>query len=230
MRTLERFPVLLFDMHGVIMFGHDRFGEGEDFYGTYRAMGGRRLAAAEVTRAIRRCYEGLRADYENPARYDDFPSLREGLARYADTPSDELERLELVFSLHECGLVPDACAELLARLARTHRIGLVTNIWAPKYLWEREFERTGLYDLFSAMVFSSSFRSVKPSPKLFREALRGLGVAPEQVLFVGDSLRCDIEGAKQLGMHTAWVTDQTRAPATVDYLLHDVRDLEQLSA
>jgi len=228
MKLLEKYRVLLFDLHGVIMFGHDRFGAQEDFYRTYHALGGRRLSVDEVRRCITQCYEGMRADYHNPARYDDFPSVREGLTRYGDAPADELDLLEQVFSLHECGLIPTECAELLSRLSRTHRLGLVSNIWAPRYLWEREFERAGISDVFSHVVFSSDGRSVKPSSKLFLEALLGVHAAPEDVLFVGDSVRCDMDGAKSLGMGTAWVSSLSESYSSVDYRLSSVFELESL--
>jgi len=86
MRLLDKFPVLLLDMNGTFMFGEDRFGADEDFHTTYRSVGGRRLSAAEVTRFIRACYYGMSRDYDNPERYDDFPSLTEGLQRYTRPP------------------------------------------------------------------------------------------------------------------------------------------------
>lgn len=36
---IDRFSAVLLDMHGTFMFGHDRFGEGEDFHATYRGVG-----------------------------------------------------------------------------------------------------------------------------------------------------------------------------------------------
>ena len=230
MRLLEKYQVLLLDMHDVIMFGHDRFGEEQDFHGTYHALGGRRLGAVEVRKYIRRCYAGMSADYEDPARFDDFPSLREGLRRYGEAPECEIALLELVFSLHECGLVSTPCASLLGRLARTHRLGLVSDIWAPKYMWQRELERTGLVDLLQHTGFSSDCRSVKPSSTLFRDALRGVRAAPDEVLFVGDSLYRDMEGAKRLGMATAWISDTARAHDAVDYRLTSVLELERALA
>jgi len=38
-RFLDQFPVLLLDMNGTFMFGHDRFGPDEDYYATYRPLG-----------------------------------------------------------------------------------------------------------------------------------------------------------------------------------------------
>jgi FMN phosphatase YigB (HAD superfamily) len=230
MKLLERFPVVLFDLHGVLMFGHDRFSDREDFHAGYRAMGGRALSAGDVRRAIRRCFEGLLADCERPERYDDFLSVSEALRDYGDAPESEVERLTLLFALHECGLIPDACADLLSRLARSHRLGLVTNVWAPKFFWLREFERTGVSDVFRHLAFSSDGRSVKPSATLFREALVAVEAEPEQVLFVGDSLRCDMEGAKRVGMHTAYVSTRFVRHDAIDYTLESVLELEHMTA
>jgi len=45
----------------------------------------------------------------------------------------------------------------------------------------------------------------KPEPHLFRVALQRLGLPPQVVVMVGDSLRADIHGAQQVGLHTIWI-------------------------
>jgi len=230
MKLLDRYRTVLFDMHGVLMFGHDRFGPHEDFDRSYRALGGRGLSESEVRRSILASFEGLRADARRPERYDDFLSVPEALKRYGDAPDDEIDRLTLVFALHEVGLVPDACAALLGRLARTHRLGLVTNVWAPKHFWLRELERVGVSDLFTSMVFSSDWRSIKPSSKLFSTALSALDAAPDEVLFVGDSLQHDVEGAKRAGLRTVWVTSEQTRHGSADHVVASALELEHAAA
>lgn len=230
MRLLDKFPVLLLDMNGTFMFGADRFGAGADFHATYRSVGGSRLSAAEVTHFIRACYDGMNREYDDPERYDDFPSLTEGLQRYACPPERELPLLERVFTLHEVGFVPEWSAALLCRLASTHKLALVTNIWAPKDAWLAEFKRVGIGDVFHHTVFSSDFRCIKPSPRLYHEALRGVGAPAREALFVGDSLRCDLEGAKGVGLATAWITRQPQSHPSVDYVLSSIRAIETLTA
>lgn len=230
MRLLDKVPVLLLDMNGTFMFGEDRFGAGEDFHTTYRAVGGRRLSAAKVTRFIRACYDGMSRDYDDPDRYDDFPSLTEGLQRYAHPPESELPLLERVFTLHELGVVPEWAAAVLCRLARTHKLALVANICAPKPAWVEEFHRAGLSGVFQYTVFSSDFRSIKPSPVLYREALRGVDAQSHEALFVGDSLRYDMEGAKRVGLSTAWITAQPQSHPSVDYVLSSLQEIEVYAA
>jgi FMN phosphatase YigB (HAD superfamily) len=48
---------------------------------------------------------------------------------------------------------------------------------------------------------------VKPRPEPFLAALRLLGAAPEECIFVGDNLHADVGGASALGMRTVHVTE-----------------------
>lgn len=45
----------------------------------------------------------------------------------------------------------------------------------------------------------------KPDPAIYDHALELLGIAPERVLVVGDSLRTDIAGATGIGLASCWV-------------------------
>jgi putative hydrolase of the HAD superfamily len=229
-RLLDKFQTLLFDMSGTFMFGVDRFGEDEDFYRTYCSIGGSHLDHVEVTRFIRACFDGMVKDYNNPACYDDFPSLTEGFQRYAGAPMEELPALKRVFATHEFGTVPERCASLLKRLACTHRLGLVSNIWSPKQVCLAEFNRAGIEGVFRHLVFSSDFRSIKPAPFLFEEALRGIQAKAEETLFIGDSLQRDMEGAKRVGLATAWITPDPQRHASVDYVLRDIEEIETCTA
>jgi FMN phosphatase YigB (HAD superfamily) len=227
MRLLEKFSVLLLDMNGTFMFGEDRFSHAEDFYQTYQLLGGTNLTYSEVTGHIRRCYDGMIARYRDPNYYDDFPSLREGLQLFAKPPESDLSLLECVFARHEIGFIPESYAKLLQRLGRTQRLGLVTNIWASKELWLEEFERVGIGDIFRSKIFSSDTRSIKPSPLLYRKALDEIGCHPDEALFIGDSLRADIEGAKTVGMTTVWITDRKdETHPCVDYAVSSLHDIE----
>jgi putative hydrolase of the HAD superfamily len=162
--VLDRFRVVLLDLNGTFMFGQDRFGPGEDFAATYRSVGGRALEPRQVERAIRACYRRLAAAYEDPARYDDFPQIADVLRTTAlALPEEERGLLERVFALHELGTVPPAYAAFLRRLAATHALGLVANIWCGKDLWVQKLERAGVLGLFRSAVFSSDTASVKPS-------------------------------------------------------------------
>jgi len=41
---------------------------------------------------------------------------------------------------------------------------------------------------------------VKPEPAIYQAVCRSLELAPQEILFVGDSLRCDVDGPRDFGM------------------------------
>ena len=75
----------------------------------------------------------------------------------------------------------------------------------------RVLERDGLAPYLDAVVISADLGRRKPVPAVFRSALEQLGAAAETTLFVGDDPQDDIEGAKAVGMRTAWVRPGTEA-------------------
>jgi putative hydrolase of the HAD superfamily len=52
-------------------------------------------------------------------------------------------------------------------------------------------------------VFSDDVGVRKPDPAIFMHACGALGVEPAAVLFVGDNLVTDVQGAANVGMQTA---------------------------
>jgi 2-haloacid dehalogenase/putative hydrolase of the HAD superfamily len=86
--------------------------------------------------------------------------------------------------------------------------------------------------VFDYVVTSESARSYKPHPGIFRYALRLTGWHPSRVLHVGDSLHSDVEGARRLGIRTAWVNRADRisdiGTAEPDHTWADLRPLMQI--
>lgn len=228
MRLIDRFSHLLLDMNGTFMFREDRFGDGTDFFQAYRLLGGHSLSPREVEHHIRSCFDGLCQLYEDPDRIDDFPSLTEGFVKFSHAPEEELPILESVFTYHERGQVPGEYADCIRRLAHTHRLAIVANIWAPRDAWVAHLKEVGIFDCFDACLFSSDSRSMKPSPQLYNQALWRLQATCESSLFVGDSLRCDMEGAKNVGLTTVWITQREDHQDSVDYRVPSLLQLEEL--
>jgi putative hydrolase of the HAD superfamily/5'-nucleotidase len=213
-RVLDAYTVVLLDLNGTFMFGEDRFGPAHDYYATYASEGGGALAAAAVRAAVDACHAHLAARYADPAHHDDFPAVREVLDLLPGTAglaADERARLERVVARHELGRVPAAYAAALRRLARTHRLGLVSNIWSRKPPWLAALARAGVADLFTTMVFSSDTRSIKPSARLFEAALAAFDAPRRSIVMVGDSLVADVAPARALGLASVWI-DPARAP------------------
>ncbi|HTD69532.1 MAG TPA: HAD family hydrolase [Gemmatimonadales bacterium] len=231
---LSHFAAVLLDMNGTLMFGGDRFGPDQDYAATYRALGGSRLAPDVVQATIPACYETMERIYNDPARCDSFPRVLDTLRTLPHTQGlddRELTLLEDVIAQHERGQVPDSYAIALRRLARSHPLGLVANILSRKDLWLREFKRAGVLDLFAVTVFSSDGSSIKPSRRLFDQAVSALPVPRSEIVFVGDNLRCDIGGAAGAGLATVWLdpagAGRRAGDPQPDFVVRDLLDLVQ---
>ncbi|HEY9519138.1 MAG TPA: HAD family hydrolase [Gemmatimonadales bacterium] len=227
MRFLDQFDVVLLDMNGTFMFGHDRLGPEEDFHRTYQAVGGRKLDRQALTVIMRSTCDALLSAYDDPAHFDDFPTLREAFPQYGGAPPEEIEILEQVFARHELGTCPPDHVEFLHRLAGTHRLGIVSNICAPPSAVEAQLLEAGLAGVFTHTAFSSAARSIKPSLMIFRSALAALP-ADSRVLFVGDSLERDIRPARELRLGTAWIAPPGAAAPEADVVIASLPDLDTL--
>ena len=224
-QILDHFSVLLLDMNGTFMFGMDNFGPGENFHATYCALGGTILSEEQVHNSIRSCYDTMLGIYHEPENFDNFPSVAEILRRQSGLPELELPLLERVFAKHELGTVPPAYAQLLRQLSRTHKLGIVSNLWSRKEPWLAEFERAGVSNVFTCKNFSSDGRNIKPSFTLFRMALQSFPT-DSKILFIGDSLERDIIPAKSLGLATAWLTTTESYSIYADYILPNLLDIK----
>jgi putative hydrolase of the HAD superfamily len=206
MSFLDQFDVILLDLNGTFMFGHDRFGPAQDYYATYRASGGTRLDRAAVTAMVEHCLCELLRVYEDPAYFDNFPTLAEAFTAFAHAHVDDVPALCATFAAHELGSVPSAYVALLQHLSTTHRLGVVSNICGDPALWRAHFTSVGLASVFTTTVFSSDGRSIKPSSRIFHHALVAFQDA-HRILFVGDSWERDMLPAKQFGWATAWISE-----------------------
>ncbi|MDR2304147.1 MAG: HAD family hydrolase [Treponema sp.] len=63
----------------------------------------------------------------------------------------------------------------------------------------------GIMDFFSLTLCSEELGALKPDPLPFMELARRLNLPPEKILYVGNSLSYDAEGALRTGMQAALV-------------------------
>ena len=83
-----------------------------------------------------------------------------------------------------------------------YKTGLVSD--GPQLkVWIR-LVKNELDNLFDTVVTYDDTCKRKPAPEPFLKACENLNVKPEECLFVGDWPERDIEGAKKVGMRTAW--------------------------
>jgi 2-haloalkanoic acid dehalogenase type II len=110
-------------------------------------------------------------------------------------------------------------------LGRHYPLGLVSN--ADDDFLSACLERNGL--CFDTVVTSEQAKAIKPNPAIFLEFARRLNVAPDQILYAGDSPIPDLLGPRQAGFKVAWVNRSgARRPRKVPPPDLRVRSLTEL--
>ena len=142
---------------------------------------------------------------------------------------DMVELAELSDTAHDCEwfatrhldilaagmVIKDDCYDMLDELrSRGLYLSIVSN--NDENLLRRQVDSGQLDKWFDHWLSSEAAKSCKPHPRVFELALEKSALAPEEVLFVGDSLEQDVKGAHAAGMHTVLISeDGSHAPMHV---------------
>ena len=114
----------------------------------------------------------------------------------------------------------------LKALSDRYRLGIVSNFYGNL---EAVCQSAGLCSFFEVVVDSHCVGAEKPEPAIFRAALEGLRAAPEETVYIGDSLRRDREGAQRMGMRFIWVAPQgAQAEQSAQQAVTDLRGLTKI--
>lgn len=143
---------------------------------------------------------------------------------------DALERMELDIPPE---LAPGA-AEAVAALAGRFRLGVISDaVVTPGRNLRQLLRHYGLFDHFSAFVFSDEAGASKPSPVVFHKAAAALGVPLDAMAHVGDRESNDVSGPRSVGMKAVLYTgviDRGSGATRADLVCRHLDTLESLLA
>lgn len=123
--------------------------------------------------------------------------------RFTQAPAE----LELAFwkASVTTAAMPRACQALNEFHWRGLPMGVVSNCSFGPEVIRYELERYGLAEHLKFVMVSSEYAVRKPNALLFTTAAARLGLAPEEIWFVGDRLDADIAGARAVHMKPVWL-------------------------
>ncbi|MBX3117673.1 MAG: HAD family hydrolase [Fimbriimonadaceae bacterium] len=104
----------------------------------------------------------------------------------------------------------DESLDVLNHLYGRYPLGLMTN--GPADIQRQEVNTLNIERFFDHIYIEGEVGFGKPVPELFRMAEQAVGFPPEQILFVGNSYRHDIEPAILAGWKTFWVRRASDIP------------------
>jgi putative hydrolase of the HAD superfamily len=195
---------VILDVGGVLLVPH------ADSVGPALAPFGVQLDPASAERAH---YFGVRAleaaDDERQARRDYLIGYAQAAGLPPELAEEALPRLRAVWSGPTIDLwrqrVRGSVEGLVALAAAGLKLGIVSNADGTI---EEQLRRgqicqvgEGLGVPVLAIIDSGVVGVEKPAADIFRHALEPLGVAPQNAVYVGDTVRYDIRGARNAGLN-----------------------------
>lgn len=108
-----------------------------------------------------------------------------------------------VLSMDYVKYYPGTVEMLQSLRAAGKKIYLLSN--AQRIFTEYELHALDLAKYFDDILISSDYKTKKPDQRFFDALINKHGLVVEKCLFVGNDSRCDIAGAKNVGMDTFYV-------------------------
>jgi putative hydrolase of the HAD superfamily len=195
---MRRITTVLLDVGGVLLLPNSE--------GMTTAMGlGDNRPSEELLR---------RAHYAGTAAMDatgkkDWPLYHTVFARTCGIPAEREETVrqemhELLQSFHWTRVTSDATQGLQQLLAAGLRVGIVSN---SEGTVEKVLGQTGVCQVgpgplipVECIVDSGVVGFEKPDPRIFRLALDLLGLDAAETVYIGDTARADVDGARRAGI------------------------------
>ncbi|MCH8199478.1 MAG: HAD-IA family hydrolase [Chloroflexi bacterium] len=208
--------LIAFDMYGTLARN-----DASSWEGTFRALAleqglavsGEALRAQWSTRDV--SFRATRTNMADPAASPPFRSYWEA---WRDTFVDSFAALGIE---GDAALAATRCVDALCErpafsdvtpvleaLAAERELAVLSNA-DDRYL-DGTIRHNGWR--FGTVVSSESARAYKPDPRIFATFCREAGVAPERVLYVGDSPYDDVHGAKLAGMQAVLLRRDQQTP------------------
>jgi FMN phosphatase YigB (HAD superfamily) len=133
--------------------------------------------------------------------------------------------------MHDCTVCPPERTQVLEALKARYALGLLSNFDSAE-TGLKILATHGLWSYFSPIHISEAIGYRKPRREAFLHTAEAMSVAPQEVLFIGDTFALDIVGAKSVGMDAAWFDRQKTPPdldqAQPDYTITRLIDLLEI--
>ena len=189
----------------------------------------------------------LRALYEESGReaerwwseeqrgYRTDERLRWILDRAAVKPRERCEHLATAVDAVDNALLmlPPAMLagawQMLRTLARLFTLGVISDTgFASGRAQDRLLEKDAARGFFAATIYSMDVGHAKPRPEIFAAAVDRLGVAPGEILHVGDNERTDVRGALAAGFRAVRL-DVVRSggPSEAEFVARSYEELTE---
>ncbi|MBD8051378.1 HAD family hydrolase [Limnohabitans radicicola] len=179
---------------------------------------------AEVKQAVRAEINARHADRAHDLSFLRLEAIRALLVQAGDPGHLAEPAFEVFFAERQRVDLFDDALPALAFWSQRYPVVALSN-------GNADVHRVGIGQHFHASVSAKSLGVAKPDLRIFVAGAQAAGVAPHEVLHIGDDAHADCVGALAAGMQVAWLNREGQDWSHGDTRPHlEVRDLHQLCA
>lgn len=121
---------------------------------------------------------------------------------------DEMSK-QWIDEFYQFTILREGVEETLSELQKSVKIGCITNGQAKSQ--NNKLDMSGLRKYFESTIVSGEFGKHKPDPSIFLKSCEELNVAPNEMMYVGDTFYADVVGSTRAGCVPVWIwPDKTR--------------------
>ena len=95
------------------------------------------------------------------------------------------------------------------------QLGILSNTFVNAHSLEKHLKQLGILDFFTVRMYSYEFDFRKPDTRIFKIAAERIGVATENIMYVGDRIDKDIKPALKIGFRPVLKAAYTNAGKTL---------------
>lgn len=148
--------------------------------------------------AVREQVEADHPDKTHDLSWLRHETIRRSLLKMGDDVTLTDAAFEVFFAERQrVDFYPDAL-DALERLSDRYTLAAVSN-------GNADVQRVGIGRHFQLQVSAKDFGVPKPDPRIYHHTAQRLGLAPEQVLHIGDDAHLDAVAARSAGMQVVWL-------------------------
>jgi len=113
--------------------------------------------------------------------------------------------LDHINTMKYINIDPESIKVIAELKKKGYRLSLVSNMMLPGKLLKAKLQETNALSIFDNIAISSDVGYLKPHPEIFIHTMKQLNLKADELVFIGDTYKQDIVGAKKVGIRTIWL-------------------------